>query len=500
MGIEKEFYKFLKDNNYKISLSLGEFTLETQALGKGGNGVVYEARILGKIVAIKFLITEVTGHTKQKKVERFLAEYFNIITINDNSNIVRYIDYDILQISGEDGKITIPVIIMQKYDTSLAITQETPNEKGFINLLNFLLNTVEKIHREGIIHRDIKPENILINGDGFVLADFGIASYNPEIFHIRSETDKKERLGNRLFSAPEQEESGIKPHPTMDIYALGQVLQCYVTGKTHRGTGREQISKKFIGLNAYEDIIEKCLENSPSNRFQSIGEIREFIQRRKKKYPFSYLQVFNQICIKNFPKNEYKVIHSDKIDKIDGLLNSLKEKEEYFGNTLWWHDGSANFEFNLKQSRNGVWKFGNDEYKIKEIWVHYDNSMYNDFILVHYIPNEPFLINGEEKTYAVIVDGQHYISYSEYENGYAEINNEVVKLSPDKVEFIDRKMEEGYFFICNKYHCVLQMDNDEIVREFIERILRTPIADIKVINEFARKTKAKKNPEILMRL
>jgi hypothetical protein len=117
---------------------------------------------------------------------------------------------------------------------------------GFLNLFKFLISTIEKIHNEGIIHRDIKPENILIENNNYLLADFGIASFNPEIFKIIAETDKKERVGNRLFSAPEQEEKGVEAHPTMDIYAIGQVLQWYATGSTHRGTGRQKIiqSKK----------------------------------------------------------------------------------------------------------------------------------------------------------------------------------------------------------------------------------------------------------------
>lgn len=61
--------------------------------------------------------------------------------------------------------------------------------------------------------------------------------------YLKSEQNTRtgERLGNRLFSAPEQENANTKPAKTMDIYAIGQVLQWFATGETHRGTGRESI-------------------------------------------------------------------------------------------------------------------------------------------------------------------------------------------------------------------------------------------------------------------
>jgi Serine/threonine protein kinase len=94
MSIER-LSKYIKSNENKIVLSLGEFQLIRQ-IGLGGNGLVYKASINGKEVAIKFLTTNASGHTKHTKQERFIAEYFNVITLENNTNIVRYIDYDVL--------------------------------------------------------------------------------------------------------------------------------------------------------------------------------------------------------------------------------------------------------------------------------------------------------------------------------------------------------------------------------------------------------------------
>ena len=81
MSIER-LSKYLKEQGNKIALALGDFVLIKQ-IGQGGNGLVYEAKLLDKIVAVKFLITKATGKTRQQNLARFLAEYFNIITMDN---------------------------------------------------------------------------------------------------------------------------------------------------------------------------------------------------------------------------------------------------------------------------------------------------------------------------------------------------------------------------------------------------------------------------------
>lgn len=463
--------------------------------------MVYEANINGNTVAIKFLVTEATGNSKSRKLARFVAEYFNIITISDTANIVRYVDYDLLKFKDENGDTEIPVIIMKRYECSLSKLQETNNKEEFLKIFKFLINTTAKIHEEGIIHRDIKPENILFENDHFVLGDFGIASYNPDLFKIMAETDKKERIGNRLFSAPEQENSGIKAHPTMDIYAIGQVLQWYATGATHRGTSRQRITTIFNDLEIYDRIIERCLAHQPENRFQSIDEIREYIKRSRVKDIFEYLYLFNRVCRSSFPRNEFGVVHSNEKDKIDRLLQEFKKHEKEFENSLWWLDGSGDFEFKLTQKGNGIWKFWDSEYDLTDVWVHYDASVYNDFALFHFQKGEPFDIDGKSMNYTAIVDETHHISYSEYSNGYAEIEGEIWDLSKHNVEFIDRQDKEGYFFIGTRHNCILQYQNEPLIRDFIEKLLlenRSPT--IEELRDFQWHIRKHKDNEVRMRL
>lgn len=498
----KRFFKYIKKCNNIISLTIGEFELQ-RILGQGGNGIVYSGKILGKNIALKFLISDSTGNTLQTKTMRFLAEYFNVVTIENSEGIVKYIDYDTLKFSDSDGDVIIPVILMKEYKSSLSKISPVNTKEDFLNIFNFLLDTVEKIHNSGIIHRDLKPENILVDDDNYVLADFGIASYNPEIFSIRAETGKKERIGNRLFSAPEQETSGIYAHPSMDIYAIGQIMHWLIYSETHRGTNRKQIFNVFPDLEKYDYIIERCLSNEYQNRYQSINEIREHLKSLllPEKDIWQYIYKFGNILAENYPKNEFGIVHSNNLKRIDKLFQSLKDCEEEFENNLWWNNGSGNTDFKLTQKEEGIWLLNHREICIEEIWIHYDLSFFNDFIIVHFKKGEPFIKEGKEQYYNVFVDNKYEITYSEYENKRAEINDEIINLNDHKVEFIERVKEEGFLIISTRFHCALRTANDKTVGEFMERLKSTSgKIDLEEFQEFELKIRVHKHNKVEMDL
>ncbi|TNJ38582.1 hypothetical protein FGF66_08000 [Chlorobaculum thiosulfatiphilum] len=143
--IAERFSKFIKSKNKHITLTLGEVQLK-DVLGQGGNGIVYSGKILNETIALKFLISEASGNTLKNKTNRFLAEYFNVVTLKESTGIVKYIDYDILNFDDSEGFVSLPVILMKKYDTSLSAIQKNKTEEEFKKLFNFLLSTLEKIH------------------------------------------------------------------------------------------------------------------------------------------------------------------------------------------------------------------------------------------------------------------------------------------------------------------------------------------------------------------
>jgi len=486
MKIKTRIRNHIKSNNYTIKLALGDFNFEKKQLGESANGLVYEAKIYNKIVAIKFLITDDTGKTKLERNKRFLSEYLNIITLNDTNTIVHYIDYDKYIFKDPHGKLELPLIIMSKYDCSLAGLKKCGSEKEFKLLFEFLIQAVGFIHQHGIIHRDLKPENILVKNNNFYLADFGIAAFNPELFEALIQTKKDQRLGNRLFSAPEQEVKGVKPHETMDIYAIGQILQWYVTGKTHRGTGRQKITTIFPGLHNYDEIIERCLQHDKNNRYQSINLIDDWLKRVSKK--ISDIQIFDKTIRESFPKIITGFTYSKKLEDIDGFLTILTKNLETFENELWWSQNYSNDDFKvLKKIDVGIWRFGEHEFNLTDMWIHFSNRHRRNFVLFRYRKGESF-ISGSQKSYITFIyDGKRHISGEEANNGFAEIDGLNIELDSNKVETVYRQDKSGFFFMATDDNCIKSSKNKLMRNHFFdELIIRKKKPSIEELTKFER--------------
>lgn len=490
--------KELNNKDYRLKLKLGTFELKKTPLGQGGNGIVFEGIINGKNLALKFLVLDSTGQTNEIKRQRFISEYFHILMLENLQNIIRYVDYDTICINDEIGYLEVPVIIMYKYECSLVKIQSQKSEEGFTSLFNFLVTVTKQIHNEGIIHRDIKPQNILVKDNKFYLADFGIASYNPEIFQILAETEKNERLGNRHFSAPEQEMNNIDADVTMDIFAIGQNLQWYATGSTHRGTGRKSIVTIFPEFQVYDQIIEKCLENDPKKRFQCVDEITRYFDNSRKKDIYTYLFLFHEISIKSFPRNDHGIVHSDMKIKIDRFFNNLLEKQDLFEDKLCWIDGSGESDFKLVKKGNGIWKFNTLEFDITDIWLFYDSRVYNDFAFIHYQKSIPFIVNGKEIFHTAILNETHHLAYSEFQNRFAEINDDIIDLSTQHIEHVNKQEKEGYLFIGSFGSCIIEPKNEDYIRNFIANIKKNEINEELLM--FTREISKNKNEEVYRRL
>ena len=110
-----------------------------------------------------------------------------------------------------------------------------------------------ELHAQNIIHRDIKPSNMILQGDKIRLIDFDAA----RIFKDGKEEDTN-LLGTKGYAPPEQFGYG-QTDQRSDIYSLGVTM------------------KILLGSNCGErlkDILDKCTELDPKNRFQSVDELK----------------------------------------------------------------------------------------------------------------------------------------------------------------------------------------------------------------------------------
>ena len=114
-----------------------------------------------------------------------------------------------------------------------------------------------------IVNRDIKPSNIKISPDGIVkLLDMNAAKW--------SNTDAAKDtmlLGTQGYAAPEQ--YGFGPSSVLsDIYSVGVLMNVMLTG---------ELPNKRIAGGRLNQIIRKCVELSPSGRYQSIAQLQSVL-------------------------------------------------------------------------------------------------------------------------------------------------------------------------------------------------------------------------------
>lgn len=125
------------------------------------------------------------------------------------------------------------------------------------------------LHEQGLVHRDIKPSNLIFVEGRLKLADIGCV------------TDLGERasyIGTEGYLAPEG-----PGRPTADVFSLGMVLYEMVTGLPP-SQFPEAPSVVLEGADAdlwleYNDLLIRCCEEVPSDRFQTAQEVSEALGR-----------------------------------------------------------------------------------------------------------------------------------------------------------------------------------------------------------------------------
>ncbi|MBP1777346.1 MAG: serine/threonine protein kinase, partial [candidate division NC10 bacterium] len=192
---------------------LGRFEI-IRELGRGGFGVVYEARDrdLGRQVAVKVVrpgrITEEEGKVSREAEAIARLAHPNLITLHEvgRSEHGPFLVFELLR-----GKTLDPKIEEGPLPVQEAVHIATEVARGLAHA-----------HAEGVIHRDLKPANVFIANKGQVkILDFGMA----HAFGRRRLSG-----GTPAYMAPEQWEDDPEDERT-DVFALGVMLYRMLTGE-----------------------------------------------------------------------------------------------------------------------------------------------------------------------------------------------------------------------------------------------------------------------------
>jgi class 3 adenylate cyclase/tetratricopeptide (TPR) repeat protein len=258
-----------------------------EKLGQGGMGVVFKAmdRKLNRLVALKFLATELTVNPELKR--RFIQEA-RTASATEHQNICTI--YEIDETAG--GQFYIGMAFYQGETVKEKIRRGPLPLEEAIAITAQLAQGLSKAHHQAIIHRDIKPANIMVTNDGVVkILDFGLAKFTGP----SDSTKVAQVVGTVNYMSPEQARGG-NVDPRTDLWSAGVVFYEMLTGRLpFKGDSERAFIHSVLNDHPIlptevredipeeaEEIIIKCLEKSPLDRYGSAEELLEALAKLKK--------------------------------------------------------------------------------------------------------------------------------------------------------------------------------------------------------------------------
>jgi eukaryotic-like serine/threonine-protein kinase len=247
-------------------------------LGEGGMGAVYKARDreLDRQVALKVIRPELAG--RPEILQRFKQELILARKIT-HRNVIRI--YDLGEASGIKF-ITMEFIEGRDLKSLLAQDHKLSPEKA-VDIIQQVCLALEAAHAEGVVHRDLKPQNIMVDQQGRVsVMDFGIA----RSLEFGGMTQTGALVGTPEYMSPEQVR-GEHADARSDIFTLGVIFQELLTGalpyqaETAMASMFKRTRERAVSVHQLSpdvpqflsDIVAKCLEIEPRDRFQTAREV-----------------------------------------------------------------------------------------------------------------------------------------------------------------------------------------------------------------------------------
>ncbi len=263
----------------------GKYDL-SQLIAVGGVGAVYRARhrFTGRQVALKLLRDQFTKD--HVMAERFLREAKAAAAIG-HPCIIDVVDAGVDDVAG----VYVAFELLEGLDLAEALKAKTLPITEILDLGDAVLDALEAAHRAGVVHRDIKPPNIfLIDGqcdkEHVRVLDFGAAK-RQQVSSDESLTVVGTVIGTPAYMSPEQA-AAAPVDVTTDIWAVGAVLfrafadrPPFVASNMNlllaciiRDTAPSLAEFRPDLPKAIVAVVDKALQRSPNNRWQSAEEMR----------------------------------------------------------------------------------------------------------------------------------------------------------------------------------------------------------------------------------
>lgn len=258
---------------------LGQYELDRE-LGRGGMGVVYLGRhaMLQRPAAVKFLDAE---KTNERSIARFEREVQQTSRLTHPNTIAIY-DYG----RSPEGVFYYAMEYLEGVELSDLVHRFGPlPDERVAHILVQIAGSLAEAHDIGLVHRDIKPANVMLTFRGGIadfvkVLDFGLVKVVDDA-NEPTLTQAGMITGTPLYMAPESIREREHVDGRSDLYALGALGYCLLTGGPpfEKGTALEILRQHLdaepqppsarLGRTVdrdLESILLSCLAKSPKDR------------------------------------------------------------------------------------------------------------------------------------------------------------------------------------------------------------------------------------------
>ena len=267
-------------------------------LGRGADATVHAVEWNGTTCAAKRLHELLLGDHSAGGADRFLINFER-----ECLTWSKLRHHAVVQFLGVcfEPRSRLPVLVMEKMDTSLRRYLEDHSKKQFpLHFKVFVLRQVAQalayLHAQEppLVHHDLSPNNVLVNKNSFVakVTDFGMSrAVNPSKL-----TRKSSIKGTLAFMAPEALQDPPRYNEKLDIFSFGNIIlsalthewpnplpPTYLKGSKIVGRSELQRRERYCEMFTtgekkwFSPIVRRCLENAPDKRPSSavlVGELQ----------------------------------------------------------------------------------------------------------------------------------------------------------------------------------------------------------------------------------
>lgn len=420
-----DYFSKLKIDFQNIIIDKNQITETKTKLGSGKFAKVFIGQYKGISVAIKKY--EIDRKSLNKLVEKeeelknLYSEITSMLTLNSSSNDAIPELYGIV-VQEESDEIWY---IMQKIEGT-NLREFIENEKNVpesrkVKISIKVAETIEYIHKKGLIHRDLKPENIMINqakDDEIYIIDFGLC----KIKDFSKEYTRTGVKGTPLYSSPENfcfiESSGFIKGSEInfkaDVWSFGCVLYEFFSGKIPWEEKFKNHKPEIINALYYKHILkvkELYMSNDFKEKYCRISEIINSCTKASISDRYDITQAKEMLI-------NYYLSHFIKVTQTSNYLGIILKENTLYELTGKLEDSDFTYEgefyygkksgFGVEVNRDnevytGEWKVDNwDGYGILEKTTENDKKIThswkyrNDFALGKMVnEDEEFIYEGE---------------------------------------------------------------------------------------------------------